>query len=131
MTYLANIARLAAENGTFRTVLHTTAKSQLVVMTIPIGGDIGMETHAHVEQIFFIQSGTGKTIINGIESPISSGFVVIISPGTTHNILNTGNDPLRIATVYVPPNHLHGTIHKTKVDAVADIRDEAFGEAVV
>ncbi|MEK7632701.1 MAG: cupin domain-containing protein [Patescibacteria group bacterium] len=130
MTYLANIAQLTAENDAFRTVLHTTTKSQLVVMTIPIGGDIGMETHAHVEQIFFIQSGSGKTIIDDIESPISAGFVVIVPPGTKHNILNTGNDPLRIATVYVPPNHRDGTVHHTKADAEADRADEAFGATV-
>lgn len=128
MSYQINIVRTAAENTNFRTVLHTTEKSQLVVMNIPVGGDIGEETHHHVEQILYFQSGTGKAVLNGQESTIAPGDVVIVPPGTKHNFLNTGTEPLIVATVYVPPNHIDGTIHKTKADAVADVKDEAFGE---
>lgn len=130
MSYIVNITEKATENENFRAVLHTTEKSQLVVMTIPVGGNIGEETHAHVEQIFCIQAGNGKTIIDGVESTIGPGFVVVVPPGTKHNIVNTGNTPLRIATVYVPPNHIDGTIHATQSDAIADHQDEAFGQSV-
>jgi mannose-6-phosphate isomerase-like protein (cupin superfamily) len=131
MTYIANVALEAKQNPYFRKVLHTTEKSQLVVMNIPAGGDIGQEKHDHVEQILYFQSGTGKAILDGKESPVGPGDVVIVPPGTTHNFLNTGTEPLIVATVYVPPNHLDGTIHKTKTDATADDKDEAFGEKVV
>ena len=130
MSYIANIVRAAAENANFRTVLHTGAKSQLVVMRIPVGGDIGEETHAHVEQILYFQSGTGRAVLDGVETAVGPGDVAIVSPGTRHNFVNDGTEPLVIATVYVPPNHVDGTVHKTKADAVADVRDEAFGEAV-
>ncbi|MDQ5952674.1 MAG: hypothetical protein QG626_803 [Patescibacteria group bacterium] len=130
MSYLINVAAAAAHNENFRTVLFTASKSQLVVMRIPVGGDIGEETHAHVEQILYFQTGTGKAILDGKESALNPGDVLVVTPGTTHNILNTGTEPLTIITVYVPPNHLDGTVHKTKADAVADVKDEAFGEKI-
>lgn len=130
MSYITNIVRTADENQNFRTVLHTTGKSQLVVMRIQAGCDIGEETHAHVEQILYFQSGNGKAVLDGQESPIGSGDVIIVPPGTRHNFINTGTEPLVVVTVYVPPNHLDGTIHKTQADAIADIKDEAFGESV-
>lgn len=129
MSFITNITRAASENTNFRTVLHTTEKSQLVVMRIPVGSDIGEETHAHVEQILYFQSGTGAAMLDGVTTPVGAGDVVIVPPGTRHNFTNTGTEPLVIATVYVPPNHIDGTIHATKADSVADVRDEAFGEA--
>lgn len=129
MSYVAHVVDLAAKNENFRTVLHTTQKSQLVVMRIPVGGDIGEETHAHVEQILYFQSGTGEVMLDGEKSPLSPGDVLVVTPGTKHNIVNTGAEPLVIITVYVPPNHLDGTIHKTKADSVADVKDESFGES--
>lgn len=130
MSYLENIVRITKENTNFRAVLHTTEKSQLVVMNIPVGGDIGGEVHAHVEQIFYFQSGTGTSILDGKESPLNPGDVLIVTPGTKHNILNTGDSPLLISTIYVPPNHIDGRIHATKEDAMKDVEDEAFGESV-
>jgi len=127
---MTNILRIATENKNFRTVLHTTHKSQLVVMNIPVGEDIGEETHSYVEQILYFQSGRGKTILDGEESVVGSGDVLIVSPGIKHNVINTGSEPLIIATVYVPPNHIDGTIHKTKADAINDTKDELFGESV-
>ncbi len=128
--YITNIVRQAADNQNFRTVLHTADKSQLVVMRIEAGEDIGEETHAHVEQILYFQSGQGKAVFNGEEFPIGAGDVAIVPPGTKHNFINTGHEPLVVATVYVPPNHLDGTVHHTKAEALADTKDEAFGEAV-
>jgi mannose-6-phosphate isomerase-like protein (cupin superfamily) len=130
MAYQINIVKAAAENKNFRTVLHTGDKSQLVVMNIPAGEDIGEETHHHVEQILYFQSGTGKAVLDGVEAAIGAGDVLIVPPGTRHNFMNTGTEPLILATVYVPPNHIDGTVHKTKADAVADTKDEAFGETV-
>lgn len=130
MAYQTNIVKAANENQNFRAVLHTTGKSQLVVMRIPVGEDIGEETHAHVEQILYFQSGKGKTVLNDQESPIGPGDVVIVPPGTKHNFINTGDEPLVVATIYVPPNHVDGTVHKTKAEAIADVKDEAFGEAI-
>ena len=88
-----------------------------------------METHPNVEQTLYFQSGTGETILNGETSPINAGDVLVVTPGTTHNVKNTGSEPLKIATVYAPPNHLDGRVHTTKADADADTEDEAFGEA--
>ena len=130
MSFTTNIVRAAAENKNFRTVLYTGAKSQLVVMNIPAGEDIGEETHSHVEQILYFQSGNGKAVLNDKETPIGPGSVVVVPPGTKHNFVNTGTEPLIVATVYVPPNHIDGTIHRTKADAIADVRDEQFGESV-
>lgn len=130
MSYTNNIVRTAAENKNFRTVLHTGAKSQLVVMNIPAGGEIGEEVHPHVEQILYFQSGKGKAVLDGNATAVGSGDVVIVSPGTRHNFINTGDEPLIVATVYVPPNHIDGRVHRTKAEADADVEDEAFGEAV-
>ena len=130
MSYQINILRAAAENTNFRAVLHTTKKSQLVVMTIPVGEDIGEEVHDHTEQILSFQSGTGKAILDGQESPIGPGDLVIVPPGMKHNFVNTGNELLVVITVYVPPHHIDGRIHKTKADAIADVEDEAFGEKI-
>jgi mannose-6-phosphate isomerase-like protein (cupin superfamily) len=99
-------------------------------MTISPGGDIGLESHAHVEQLIFIASGRGKAIVNGAETPVGAGDVVVATANSRHNIVNTGNEPLHIYTVYTPPNHLDGRLHPAKVDAQRDKADEAFGAAV-
>lgn len=129
MNYLTNILYDTSENENFRTVLHTGAKSQLVVMAIPPGGEIGMETHKSVEQSLFFLSGTGVAILNGEKRALRPGDVLVVAPGTAHNVVNTGKAPLKIYTVYAPPNHLDGRIHATKADADRDEEDEAFGHA--
>ncbi len=129
MNYLTNILYNTAENQNFRTVLHTGSKSQLVVMSIPPGGEIGMETHRSVEQSLFFLSGTGVAILNGEKRELQAGDVLVVAPGTEHNVLNTGDVPLKIYTIYAPPNHLDGRIHATKEDADRDEEDEAFGHA--
>ncbi len=124
-----DIAKVTADNTDFRHVIFTGAKSQLVVMSIPAGGEAGQETHTHVEQILYFQSGTGEATLDGKTIPVGPGDVVVVTPGTQHNFLNTGNVPLQITTTYAPPNHIDGRIHHTKADADADVEDEAFGEA--
>jgi mannose-6-phosphate isomerase-like protein (cupin superfamily) len=126
MSFRTNIIQAAATNTDFRRVLFTGSKSQLVVMNIPPGGEIGEETHDHVEQTLYFQSGKGDAILNGETFPIAAGDVFVVTPGTKHNFKNTGNDSLKVATVYAPPNHIDGRIHATKADADADEEDEAF-----
>lgn len=130
MSFQTNIISATEQNSYFRQVLFTGAKSQLVVMDIPAGGEIGEETHTHVEQILFFLSGSGQAVLDGVESPISAGDVVVVTPGTKHNFLNTGTEALKVYTIYAPPNHLDGVIHKTKADADADTADEEFGHKV-
>lgn len=128
MSYHTNILQETDENENFRRVVYTGKKSQLVVMSIPPGGEIGQETHIHTEQTLFFLSGTGEAELDGKKFPIGPGDVVVVVPGTEHNFWNTGKTDLKIYTTYAPPNHLDGRIHKTKVDADADIADEAVGE---
>ncbi len=130
MSYKTNIISETESNTNFRKVLFTGSKSQLVVMEIPAGGEIGEEVHEHVEQTLFFLSGAGRAVINGEEKPIGSGDVVVVTPGTRHNFINTGDEPLKVYTVYAPPNHIDGRVHKTKADADADQEDEDFGEGV-
>jgi mannose-6-phosphate isomerase-like protein (cupin superfamily) len=128
MPYITNIVSETKNNTYFRKVLFTGTRSQLVVMSIPPGGEVGEETHVYTEQTLFFLSGTGKAILGGKESPISAGDVVVVTPGTKHNFINTGSDPLKIYTVYAPPNHIDGRIHVTKADADKDVQDEMFGQ---
>ena len=128
MSFHTNLNRATVENPDFREVLFTGAKSQFVVMHIPVGGDIGSEVHPHVEQTLYFLSGIGEAILNDETFPIKPGDVFIVTPGTKHNFKNTGSEPLKVATVYAPPNHIDGRIHHTKADADADVEDEAFGE---
>ncbi len=78
----------------------------------------------------YFQSGTGEAVLNGESTPVGPGDVVVVTPGTRHNFKNTGTEPLKIATVYAPPNHIDGRVHRTKADADADTEDEAFGHAL-
>lgn len=130
MSYKTNIADETRNNNNFRKVLFTGVKSQLVVMEIPAGGEVGEEKHVHVEQTLFFLSGTGKAVLDGEEKTIGPGDVVVVTPGTRHNFISTGSEPLKIYTIYAPPNHIDGRVHKTKADADADVEDEAFGESV-
>ena len=130
MSYITNIFKETQENKNFRKVLFTGDRSQLVVMNIPPQGEIGEEVHAHVEQTLFFLSGSGKAVLNDKETAIGAGDVVVVTPGTKHNFVNTGSVDLKVYTLYAPANHIDGTIHATKKDADADQADEAFGEAV-
>jgi len=130
MSYQINIIEATKKNKFFRQVLFTGKKSQLVVMSIKKNGEIGEETHANVEQILFFLRGEGKAILDGVESPITKGDVVVVTPGTKHNFINTGKGALKVYTVYCPPNHIDGRIHKTKKQADKDKEDEDFGNQV-
>ena len=125
MSFITNVEKETLVNTNFRTVLYTSKFMQLVVMSIPVGGDIGMEIH-HIDQFIRIEKGNAKSILNGVERDLVDGDVVIITAGTEHNIVNTGNEDLKLYTVYATPNHKKGTIHVTKADAEADEENDVF-----
>ncbi len=127
-SYHGNIIKEAQDNEYYRRVIFTGLKSQLVVMSIPPGGEVGEETHKYTEQTLFFLSGMGEGILNDRRFPVGSGDVVVVVPGTKHNFKNTGTQPLKIYTVYAPPNHIDGRVHRTKAEADADTADEAVGE---
>ncbi len=128
--FQANVVEEAQKNDAYRRVLFTGARSQIALMTIPPGGDIGLESHPHVEQLIFVASGQGKAVVNGAETPLVAGDVLVATPNARHNVVNTGPGPLHIYTVYAPPNHIDGRVHRSKTDAESDKADEAFGAAV-
>ncbi len=130
MSYQTNVDQAALDNDFFRRVLFTGKKTQLVLMEIPVGGEIGTETHANVEQILFFRSGRGQAVLDGEVTLIEPGDVVVVTPGTKHNFRNTGDEALKLYTVYSPPNHIDGRVHRTKKDADVDVDDEKFGEMV-
>ncbi len=127
LSYVGNVIEVTRENTNFREVLFTGPKSQLVVMSIPPGGEVGEETHYYTEQTLFFLSGTGEAMLDDEIFPISSGDAVVVTAGTKHNFKNTGTEDLKLYTVYAPPNHIDGRVHKTKEDADADVADEAIG----
>lgn len=115
--YVINIEKAAIENNYFRKVLYTTKNMQLVLMSLKPGEDIGEEIH-QLDQFIRIESGEGKAILNGTAYTINDGFSIVVPAGTRHNLINTSSSkPLKIYTLYSPPNHLDGTIHKTKANA--------------
>jgi len=129
LSYQGNIIKDTEENTYFRRVLFTGERSQLVVMSIPPGGEVGAEVHKYTEQTLFFLSGKGEGELDGKKFPIGAGDVVVVVPGTEHNFTNTGKEDLKIYTTYAPPNHIDGRIHKTKAEADADTADEAVGES--
>ena len=115
--FLTNIEEDTLQNDNFRKVIYTASHSQLVLMTLQPGENIGEEVHDHVDQFFRIESGIGKVVLNGEEFEISGGSAVVIPAGTLHNVINIGSEPLKLYTIYSPANHPDGTIHKTKIEA--------------
>ena len=119
------IATVAEQSADFRRVLWTGEHTQLVIMTIPPGGEIGEEVHDENDQILSFVSGVGKAVISGRSKPVKAGDVVVVPAGKKHNFLNDGPNPLVLYTVYGPPDHADGVVHKTKEEADAA---EAAGE---
>ena len=120
--FTANIEKLTLENTNFRKVLYTDKNTQLVLMSLLKGEDIGEEVH-DVDQFLRIEQGTGTAILNGISHPLEDGSVVIVPAGTKHNVINSEQDEMKIYTLYMPPHHKDGVVHKTKVEAEADTTD--------
>lgn len=122
--FIGNIEKESLDNGNFRKVLYTARNIQLVVMSIPPQGEIGVEVH-NLDQFLRCEFGEGKVILDGAEHQISDGFAVVVPAGVKHNVINVSKDePLKLYTLYAPPNHLDGTVHATKSDA--DTHEEYF-----
>jgi mannose-6-phosphate isomerase-like protein (cupin superfamily) len=129
--YYVDIEKRTKENDYFREVLFTGPLSQLVVMSLNPGEDIGLETHLETDQFIRVEEGKGKAILEGQEYPLKAGLAIAIPAGTEHNIINTSpKDALKLYTIYTPPEHPHGIIHKTKADA-ATYDDERYRLASV
>ena len=122
--YKENIEELTLQNDNFRKVIYTAPHLQLVLMSLKVGEDIGLETHTDNDQFFRIESGEGKCKIDNNEYPIKDGDAIIVPAGAKHNIINTGNTPLKLYTIYGPPHHQDGILRITKQDA--DREDEKF-----
>ncbi len=118
--YVANIEDLSLKNEHFREVLYTDQRVQLVVMSLKPNEDIGEEVH-QLDQFIRVEKGEGKSVLDGQEHTLADGFAIVIPAGVRHNIINTSSDqPLKLYTLYAPPNHKDGTIHKTKAEAEAN-----------
>lgn len=116
-----DIEDAAERNDAFRTALWTGSHLQLTLMSINVGEDIGVEAHPDVDQFIRIEDGEGLVRIgNGREEPslqrrVESDDVIIIPAGTWHNVINTGNEPLKISSIYAPPQHPHGAVQRTRL----------------
>jgi mannose-6-phosphate isomerase-like protein (cupin superfamily) len=117
--YIANIESLALENEAFRRVLYTDKNSQLVLMSLLPGEEIGEEVH-DVDQFLRVEKGVGSAVVSDIPHAIADGSVIIVPAGTKHNIVNAGPAPMKLYTLYMPPHHRDGVIHRTKADAESD-----------
>lgn len=117
--YVTNIEKDSIENKDFRRVLYTAKNTQLVLMSLRPKEEIGQETH-DLDQFIRVESGEGVAILDGVKHKISDGIAVVIPAGTKHNIINESDkEDLKLYTLYSPPEHRDGTIHKTKADALA------------
>ncbi len=117
--FVKNIESLAVGNDDFRRVLYTAKYSQLVVMSLAPSEEIGEEVHK-LDQFFRVEQGTGEAVLEGLRTAITSGFAIVVPAGTNHNIINTGSVPMKLYTLYSPPNHRDGVVHHTRKDAEAD-----------
>jgi len=118
MVFNQDVKKIALKNKNFRRVLSTAKNSQIVVMSLRPKEDIGMEVHKDVDQILIFLEGEGKAIVGGKTSKIKKDSVVHVPMGSWHNFVNTGKKTMKLFTVYSPPEHKPGTVHKTKADAI-------------
>jgi mannose-6-phosphate isomerase-like protein (cupin superfamily) len=117
--FVKNIEEISGKNEYFRQVLYTAKNCQLVIMSLKPAEDIGMEVHK-LDQFFRVEEGKGVAVLDGVRTEIRAGFAVLVPAGTNHNIINTGTDPLKLYTLYAPPNHRDGVVHHARSDAEAD-----------
>ena len=117
--FVDDIEKLTEDNDDFRQVLYTGKNLQLVLMAIQPGEEIGEEVHEDRDQFFRIEVGQGEIWIDDVSNKVKADDGVIVPAGAKHNVINTGSESLRLYTIYGPPEHLEGTIHKTKADADA------------
>ena len=124
--YNGNIETLTVDNRDFRRVLYTGKHLQLVVMTLQPGEEIGSEVHDGIDQFFRFEEGEGVVDIDGVENRVEDGSGVIVPSGARHNVRNTGDRPLKLYTLYGPPEHKDGITQATKADADVRHHDEEF-----
>lgn len=117
--YVQDIESIATGNNDFRRVLYTARNCQLVVMSLKPQEDIGAEVHK-LDQFFRVEAGRGEAELDGVRTTIQAGYAVIVPAGARHNIINTGSEPLKLYTLYAPPNHRDEVVHHTRADAEAD-----------
>jgi mannose-6-phosphate isomerase-like protein (cupin superfamily) len=118
--YVDNIEQATLANADFRRVLYTGHNLQLVLMTLPPGCDIGEEVHPDRDQFFRIEEGQGEIRIDGAANQVTDDYAVIVPAGARHNVINTGSAPLKLYTIYGPPEHKDGVVHATKEQAERD-----------
>jgi mannose-6-phosphate isomerase-like protein (cupin superfamily) len=116
--YVGNIEQVSRAGADFRRVLYTAKNTQLVIMSLAPGEDIGEEVHT-LDQFLRVEAGQGKAILDGVESVISDGFAILVPAGAKHNIINTGTEPMKLYTLYSPPEHQDGIVRPTKAEAVS------------
>lgn len=117
--YVIDLEKEAIGNADFRRVLYTGHHTQLVLMSLKPGEEIGEETHPDVDQFFRFDEGSGKVVIDGIEHEVSNGFGVVVPAGAKHNVINTGATELKLYTLYSPPEHQDGVVRATKAEALS------------
>jgi mannose-6-phosphate isomerase-like protein (cupin superfamily) len=117
--YCDNIEKRTVENDDFRRVLYTGHNLQLVLMTLQPGEEIGEEVHGDRDQFFRVEQGAGTIDIDGVANRVEDDFAVIVPAGACHNVRNTGAAPLRLYTIYAPPEHKDGIVQSTKAEADA------------
>jgi mannose-6-phosphate isomerase-like protein (cupin superfamily) len=122
--FVQDIEDLTEKNADFRRVLYTAKKLQLVLMALEPGEEIGEEVHEDRDQFFRVEKGKGEIWIDGAMTRIESDMAMIVPAGARHNVKNTGDEPLKLYTIYGPPEHMDGTVHATKADA--DASEEHF-----
>lgn len=121
--FVQDIEKLALENVEFRRVLYTAKNCQLVLMALRPKEEIGAEVH-ELDQFFRVEEGTGEAVLDGVRTEIRAGFALVVPAGAKHNIVNTGGGPLKLYTLYAPPNHRDGVVHHSRAQAETD--DEHF-----
>ncbi len=124
--YVGNIEKETEENTSFRKVLYTAKHSQLVLMSLLPGEEIGEEVH-DLDQFIRVEAGEGKAVLDGVEHTVRDGFAIVVPAGTRHNVINTGTENLKLYTLYSPPEHKDGVEHRTKQDAASDTEDHFDG----
>jgi len=116
--YSINLEERTLAGNNFREVLYTTPRSQLVIMTLQPGEEIGLEKHEGHDQFIRVEAGRGVAILDGERHALEDGVAVVIPAGTEHNVVNTSDsEPMRLYTIYTPPEHPDGTVHATKAEA--------------
>lgn len=115
--FVGDIEDLTEQNEDFRRVLYTGRNLQLVLMALRPGEEIGLEVHEDRDQFFRVEKGRGEVFVDGVRTPIKGDDGIVVPAGAQHNIVNTGDNLLQLYTIYGPPEHVDGTIHRTKADA--------------